>query len=286
MWGDTGGGFNNSFGGDDGGAGYGTQQFASPGPEVKRSQGRRIESVLPLSIGTILGLDENNQEFMGAPVNMVKVMGRILEVDVTSTKVTYLLDDNSGRVRAIKWLDSETEEDPLMENTYCRVHGTFKTHQGNKQLLALHIEPIHNFNWVTSHLLEVIHTRLQLQRLQKEGSGGGMDKGGVAMAGSSGTMSNSMVGFGGLSGPGMSGGDFGGGGGALSGLTSHQKAVFEVIRSASDHSEDSGFSREHIKAKLKGKVTPVQVDDVLAFLSGEGHIYTTLDEDHFKATDG
>ena len=38
---------------------------------------------------------------------MVTVVGLIREVDITSTKITYTLDDTSGTIRAIKWLDSE-----------------------------------------------------------------------------------------------------------------------------------------------------------------------------------
>ena len=53
-----------------------------------------------------------------------------------------------------------------MENTYCRVHGTFKTHQGNKQLLALHVEPITDLNWVTAHMLEVVHAALYLESIK------------------------------------------------------------------------------------------------------------------------
>ncbi|KAG0710668.1 Replication protein A subunit [Chionoecetes opilio] len=284
--GSGGGGFNTSFGGDDG-AGYGTQQFASPGPEVKKN--RRIESVLPLTINTVLELDENNQDYLGTQVNMMTVMGLICEVDVTSTKVTYTLDDTTGAIKVIKWLDSETEEEPLMENTYCRVHGTFKTYQGAKQVLALHLEPVTNLNWVTAHILEVVHAALQLQRLNTQGSGGGVGRGTFAGdsggAGNSG-MSNSMVGLGGMGNP---SGDMGGGGGgafAGMGLTAAQKSVFEVIRTVSDDCEDSGHSREHIRAKVKGKVAPQQVDDALFFLSSEGHIYTTVDEDHFRSTDG
>lgn len=242
--------------------------------------------MLPLTIESVLQLDENKQEYLGTAVNMVTVMGLIQEVNVTSTKVTYTLDDTTGTIHAIKWLESETEEEPLMENTYCQVHGTFKTHQGNKQILALHLEPVTDYNWVTAHLLEVMYTALQLKRLKTEDSGSGFSNGG--MAGTSDGMSNSMVGFGGLAGPGMPGGNMGGGGssGFNLGLTAQQKMVFEVIRSTMDDSDDSGHSREHIKARLRGKVTPQEVDNVLFFLSGEGHVYTTVDEDHFKATDG
>ena len=34
-----------------------------------------------------------------------------------------------------------------------------------------------------------------------------------------------------------------------------------------------------------GKMSKKDVDDGLEFLSNEGHIYSTTDEDHFKTTD-
>ncbi|XP_045134413.1 replication protein A 32 kDa subunit-B-like [Portunus trituberculatus] len=292
------------FGGDAGD--YGTQQFSSPAPEAKK-QGNKIESMLPLTIKTVLDLDENNQEYLGTKVNMLLVMGKIQEVNVTSTKVTYILEDTTGSISAIKWLDSESEEETLMENTYCQVYGTLKSYHGNKQLLALHMEPVTDFNWITAHLMDVMYTALQLSRLKEEAIDGGFNKG--AMAGSNDNMSNSMVGFGSLAGPGMPDGGMGGGGsGGYSSmnLTAKQRwclraertrtlsipkigkrlpawPMAQLIRSSCD---DDGNSRDYIKVKLKGKVTSQEVDNVLFFLSGEGHVFTTVDEDHFKATDG
>ena len=37
---------------------------------------------------------------------------------------------------------------------------------------------------------------------------------------------------------------------------------------------------------LKGRISRKELDDALDYLSGEGHIYSTTDEDHFKTTDG
>ncbi|MPC12238.1 hypothetical protein E2C01_004916 [Portunus trituberculatus] len=60
------------------------------------------------------------------------------------------------------------EEETLMENTYCQVYGTLKSYHGNKQLLALHMEPVTDFNWITAHLMDVMYTALQLSRLKEE----------------------------------------------------------------------------------------------------------------------
>ena len=37
--------------------------------------------------------------------------------------------------------------------------------------------------------------------------------------------------------------------------------------------------------QLNGKMSKKEVDAALDYLSGEGHIYSTIDDDHFKALD-
>jgi uncharacterized protein YdeI (BOF family) len=38
--------------------------------------------------------------------------------------------------------------------------------------------------------------------------------------------------------------------------------------------------------QLKGRLIKKEMDDSIEFLSNEGHIYSTVDEDHFKSTEG
>ena len=38
-----------------------------------------------------------------------------------------------------------------------------------------------------------------------------------------------------------------------------------------------------VAQQLNGKMSKKEVDDALDYLSGKGHIYSTIDEDHFKA---
>ena len=49
---------------------------------------------------------------------------------------------------------------------------------------------------------------------------------------------------------------------------------------------DEGIARETIRENWKDSYQPLEVDGALDFLAGEGHIYSTIDEDHFKTTDG
>merc|ERR1719369_2365863 len=104
--------------------------------------------------------------------------------------------------------------------------------------------------------------------------------GGGTMGG--GGMSHSLVGagnFDGNAGGGGGGGSFSG----MSGLTGQQNMVYQVINQFKD---EQGVSRDQIYGSLMGKVNRGQVDEQLEFLSSEGHIYSTIDDDHFRTTDG
>merc|ERR1711887_359711 len=110
--------------------------------------------------------------------------------------------------------------------------------------------------------------------MQKEGGmgGGAMNTGG-------GGMSHSLVGAGNFDGSGGGGGSFSG----MSGLTGQQNMVYQVINQVKD---EQGVSRDQIYGSLMGKVNRGQVDEQLEFLSSEGHTYSTIDDDHFRTTDG
>ena len=46
---------------------------------------------------------------------------------------------------------------------------------------------------------------------------------------------------------------------------------------------DEGLHRDEVAQKLNGKMSKKEVDVALDFLSGNGYIYSTIDEDHFRA---
>jgi len=48
---------------------------------------------------------------------------------------------------------------------------------------------------------------------------------------------------------------------------------------------DVGITKDVIINQVQEKMSQVEVENTLEFLGREGHIYTTCDDDHFKATD-
>ena len=123
-----------------------------------------------------------------------------------------------------------------------------------------------------AHLLEVVYSKLKLRQLNQRING---------QIGMSDGMSQSMMG-GGLT---VQGG--GGAGGVRAGGQSfgnkNYDLVYSVIKQTSD---EAGCDRDTVFNQAKKVMSKTDMDNALDFLSSEGHIYSTIDEDHFKTTDG
>ena len=61
--------------------------------------------------------------------------------------------------------------------------------------------------------------------------------------------------------------------------------VYNIIQLGADDKRGPGVDRAWVYAKLENQMSHTDLEEALEFLSSEGHIYTTVDEDHFKTTD-
>lgn len=161
-----------------------------------------------------------------------------------------------GAIKAIKWNspedESDTKEQILNINSYVRVYGLPREQDGEKHLLILRICHLDSLNELSNHLLEVVyvaqagnHTQCPVKKIG-------------AVADTTAAMQNLE----------------------FAGMDKDQAIVFNVI--TGDDSE-SGIEREQIKKKVPISLVS-KVDEILEFLAGEGHIYTTRTDNHFKAT--
>ena len=62
-------------------------------------------------------------------------------------------------------------------------------------------------------------------------------------------------------------------------------SVVQIATIIKNSASEVGASIAEVSRHLKG-VPEKAIRDAVEFLSGEGHIYSTIDDDHFKATDG
>ncbi|KAM2377395.1 hypothetical protein ACFX1X_044007 [Malus domestica] len=58
----------------------------------------------------------------------------------------------------------------IEDGMYVRVNGHLKVFQGVRQIVAFYVRPVKNFDEVTFHFIECIHTHLQMSKLQLQGN--------------------------------------------------------------------------------------------------------------------
>ena len=62
-----------------------------------------------------------------------------------------------------------------------------------------------------------------------------------------------------------------------------QDVVYRMLRSCL---QEEGLSRDDLYRQVNSKMSRNDMDNALEYLSNEGHIYSTTDDNHFKSTDG
>jgi len=269
MFDQDGGGFGSPArgGGGDGGG------FNSPGGTGGKANRTRVQNLVPCTINQIRTARKEDDRFLIGTMELgqIELFGIIMDYREASTNVTYMLNDFTGEdIQVRHWLE-EADDDAAVtresqvfkKHTLVRICGNVRELQGTRSLVAFRIFPVHDFNEFSCHILEVIHAQMLHQMLT---SGGG----GSVVSGSSMDTSHSNAA------PSM--------GGGVKGLTAVQNQVLAYIQAQSPASE-SGPRIDMIISKMAGNFNERQVREAVEFLSNEGHVYSTLDEDHFRATD-
>ena len=248
--------------------GLGSQANTPGGTGEKR---KRAQNLCPLKIQDILSADEEGIKIEGREIGMVDVVGEVKKIDQTATKTVYTFQDNSGEIDAIHWTDADATDggmpgSAVSEGMNGRVIGTVRSQQGKKHIMVFKILPIESNTELESHELECVYVKLKLRQLN--------DKENQTIGGEGGGLPNSLLSSNSIGASSMTSTSF---------ANSKQDAVFKVLSACT---REEGLSRDEMLQSLKGRIVRKELDDALDYLSGEGHIYSTTDEDHFKTTDG
>lgn len=223
---------------------------ASPG--VARDRGNQDKNGMkPVCIKTISRsfVDDQFTAADGSQLSQVTVVGRVTSSESNNQRSDYKLSDSSGgSILAREYINDEDIEQPplISEGSYVRVYGTLKSFQGSPHVVISRISEIKDPNEITMHLLEMTHTYLRMKNI---GTGGG--------------------------------GSSGGGSGGVDKSANVNDQVRTVIQG---NKSVTGFSVSEIKSALS-HVPPDQIMNAINFLSGEGFIFSTIDDDHFRATE-
>nr|ACQ58571.1 Replication protein A 32 kDa subunit [Anoplopoma fimbria] len=261
----TGGGYTQSPGG-----------FASPAAsQGGEKKGRtRASQIIPCTVSQLMSASQADEAFKVGEVEVaqVTIVGIIRSTDKSMTNIQYKVDDMTGAPMDVKqWVDTE---DPSVDSTvlplgtYVKVSGNLRSFQNHRSVVAFGVRPLEDMNEITSHMLEVVQARLALSKPQTMLSAGG-------------GMSSDVTP---ISRPAMEsrGGSYAGASDmGNNGLSANQNQVLSLIRGCPD---PQGISIQDLKQRLSVMSMAV-IKQAVEFLSNEGHIFSTIDEDHYKSTD-
>jgi replication factor A2 len=145
----------------------------------------------------------------------------------------------------------------IMINSYVRVVGAVRSHGDTKAIMIFKIQPIKSINELNTHYIEVVNARYVAEEYMN-----GLDK-----ADKLSIMQVDAP----ISGNSTS-----------QGMKGKEHAIFELIRAADISTMVTGYSRAEIEARFP-HITPAEIRSSLDKLIYEGHVYTTIDNDHFQA---
>lgn len=181
-----------------------------------------------------------------------------------STNVAYTIDDSTGVIEVRLWQndsDDDSEQvrmlrSALVEGVYVHVYGKVQEYNSVKNITGFSIRPLTDHNEIASHLAHAALTHLQNVRgvaAHQQPRGAGVDAPVVGFQRS-----------------------------ATNGLTPLQNAIMDVF--VQSVSGDNGLSIQEVQRMLPGSYSYQQVQKDIAWMSNEGHLYSTCDDDHYRPT--
>ncbi|XP_015375818.1 PREDICTED: replication protein A 32 kDa subunit-B [Diuraphis noxia] len=246
MWGDDEGGFNVTM----------TQSPATAsGAEPKQN------TVITVAIRELFDSNEENKN------THVVVVGIIKQVETQTLKNMFTIEDNTGRLLCIQWGDeNELSRYPkLIENAYFKVVGSKRIQNDKVTLLCHSVRPLESLNELTHHLLSIIALPLITEEINMT-------------SGTQQSIATNQKDF-------LISGDNANGfmdtTNNLS-LNPKQLKVYTVIKRCQD---EAGYSALDIQKILPEKIPLPEIEKILSFFIEEGHIFSTIDENHYKVTD-
>lgn len=256
MWNNQG-GYDNY----DQGGGYMNSQANTQGGSSGDKKTYKSKSLVPCSIGRLLTSTQEDDTFVsnGIELNQVTVMGLVVKAEEANNYHLYSITDMSGPAIEIRdFVDTEEENQDTNTlfpvNSYVYVFGNLRSFGNKRSISAFKLRAVTDLNELTSHLLECMYAQVYKSKAIKQPQN---------------NMDNPV------SHGNMTAGD------QDMGLSKNQMQVLNCIKASI---EEHGVTINEVTTKLSG-LPKKQIMDAIEFLSNEGHVYSTIDDDHFKATD-
>ncbi|GJQ10096.1 hypothetical protein GpartN1_g4854.t1 [Galdieria partita] len=202
------------------------------------------------------------------PLRNVTFVGYIVKFDELSTNLCYQIEDGTATMEVrLYMLDNDSEHqahkrEALQPGVWVRAFGSLREFNGERSVKAYHIQPVEDMNEILFHRLQVIQVYLQ----QTHGTANKSNQA-LNSSNANGIPTEQFEPFT----DNMNDCSF----------SPIQQSVLSTIRHISR--DYRGTSAEEIVANLKQQFAPKDIHEAIHFLMDEGHIYTTIDENHYQA---
>lgn len=215
----------------------------------------------------------------GQEIQSVVLVGKVGPLETRTTDMTFILDDGTGKLEIRKWHDDQEQEteklNEIQTGKYVKVHGVPRKLGSKYSLSANSIRAITDFDEYTCHYLDCIFA-YQYSKSQQGGQPGlgstppkaaSGQQGSAAYTGANQGHPHSAM-------PGV----------ASSAASDSRLPVHErVLKYFADTegTDPAGVHRDQACRSIPG-ISPQQVMETIEFLVSEGHLYSTIDDVHFK----
>lgn len=222
------------------------------------------QTIQPVSIGMCLSArgDDSGLELTdGRSLHHIKIVAAVRGVSDFSTNHVFDVEDGTGRIDVKQWTDTndntvqvQIRASASREHRYIVVIGQLKDFDGKKTILADSIRSVATGNELTHHLLEVVYVAESYKRRNSFINAGPPTGFGQPIAGTPLVSS-------------AADGDM-------------KDVVLNSIQTLGD--TEQGIHIDELVQRLGAKFPEQQVRAVVNDLSGEGMIYSTIDENYYK----
>ncbi|KAL0897703.1 hypothetical protein Bca101_081664 [Brassica carinata] len=232
---------------------------SQPSQPYESSSSSTTKGLVPVTVKQINESSHSGGEKSGIVINgieltNVSLVGLVCDKDVSKvTEVRFTLDDGTGRIDY---------------GTYVRLNGHLKTFQGNKQLLVFSVRPIVDFNEVTFHYIECIHFYSKNSESQLGQQVGDVTQSHTVNSSVNTNQATTLN-------PVMPTQNSDG-----NGRKNLDDMILDYLKQPACTARQQGIHLDEIAQQLK--VPKNKLEGVIQSLEGDGLIYSTIDEYHFK----
>lgn len=249
---------NYSAGGGQNAGGFVASQGTGSKSDYRKTSNTALR---PVQIEQVLNASQPHPDspFMidGAEIGAITFVGRVVNVSSAATNTTYKIDDGTGSIEVKQWVDAERATKSQIKNdSNVRIHGSLKTFNQKRHIAVSSLKVVANekelkYHQVHAQFVSLYYTKgpLNGQKASEHGDDG------VSSSAHASELQQK-----------------------LNSLDPFSRKVMEAIHASPESNE--GVNVRALQKMVGGGNLLATIES----LKEDGHLYTTIDEDHVKST--